>query len=59
MRTVTVSWKQGKFIVTDQGIVIWSGPPELWHFLQDAIHGAGIRFTDQTAMQRYLRNFPN
>jgi len=59
MRVVTVSWKAGKFIVTDQGIVIWSGPPKLWHFLQDAIHGAGIRFTDQTAMQQYLRNFPN
>ena len=59
MRTVTVSWKQGKFIVTDQGIVIWSGPPELWNFLQSAIHGAGIRFTDQVAMQQYLKHYPN
>jgi hypothetical protein len=59
MRTITVSWKKGKFIVTDQGIVIWSGFPKQWHFLQQAIHGAGIRFTDQTAMQQYLKNYPN
>ena len=59
MRVVTVSWKAGKFIVTDQNVVIWTGPPKQWHFLQDAIHGAGIRFTDQVAMQQYLRNFPN
>ena len=59
MRVVTVSWKAGKFIVTDQGIVIWSGPPALWHFLQDAIHGAGIRFSDQVAMQEYLKHYPN
>jgi len=59
MRVVTVSWKQGKFFVTDQGIVIWSGYPKQWHFLQDAIHGSGIRFTDQTAMQQYLKNYPN
>ena len=59
MRTVTVSWKQGKFIVTDQNVVIWTGYPKQWHFLQSAIHGAGIRFTDQVAMQEYLRNFPN
>lgn len=59
MRVVTVSWKQGKFIVTDQGIVIWSGHPKQWHFLQQAIHGAGIRFTDQLAMQQYLKHYPN
>jgi len=59
MRVVTVSWKAGKFIVTDQNVVIWSGPPELWHFLQSAIHDAGIRFTDQVAMQEYLKHYPN
>jgi len=59
MRTVTVSWKQGKFIVTDQNVVIWSGYPKQWHFLQQAIHGSGIRFTDQTAMQNYLKHYPN
>lgn len=59
MRIVTVSWKAGKFIVTDQNVVIWSGPPSLWHFLQDAIHGAGIRFNDQVAMQEYLKHYPN
>jgi len=59
MRVVTVSWKQGKFIVTDQNVVIWTGYPKQWHFLQDAIHSAGIRFSDQVAMQQYLRNFPN
>jgi len=59
VRVVTVSWKQGKFIVTDQNVVIWTGYPKQWHFLQSAIHGAGIRFNDQVAMQKYLKNFPN
>jgi len=56
---VTISWKAGKFIVTDQNVVIWTGYPKQWHFLQDAIHGAGIRFTDQVAMQEYLKHYPN
>ena len=59
MRVVTVSWKAGKFIVTDQGVEIWSGPPELWHFLQDAIHGAGLRFKDQASLEQYLKHYPN
>ena len=59
MRTVTVSWKQGKFVVTDQGIVIWEGYPKQWHFLQQAIYGSGIRFSDQKAIQEYLKHYPN
>lgn len=59
MRVVTVAWKAGKFVVTDQGTVIWEGYPKQWHFLQQAIHGSGIRFSDQVAMQQYLKNYPN
>ena len=59
MRIVTVSWKAGKFIVTDQHVVIWTGYPDQWHFLQQAIHGAGIRVTDQKAMEEYLKHYPN
>ena len=59
MRIVTISWKAGKFIVIEQGIEIWSGYPKQWHFLQLAIHGAGLKFSDQVAMQNYLKHYPN
>lgn len=70
-RTFLVSWEKGNFIVRDKNLIIYEGPPPrdqdfrdlLYSQMEKAginyIYGCGLRFTDQVAMQNYLKHYPN
>tara|TARA_R100000908_G_C3660875_1_gene88180 strand:+ start:376 stop:621 length:246 start_codon:yes stop_codon:yes gene_type:complete len=70
-RSFLVSWEQGNFIVRDKDLIIYQGPPPkdqdfrdlLYSQMEKAginyIHGAGLRFKDQKALEQYLKHYPN
>ncbi len=70
-RSFLVSWENGNFVVQDKNLIIYEGPPPedqdfknlLYSQMEKAgvnyIHGCGLRFKDQEALQEYLKHYPN